>query len=58
MDFNVNVGGALLMIAMFFIGRFSGIASEMKSWIDSAISKEPLVKKGEIFKVKHIGGND
>ena len=56
MDFDVNILGALLMVAMFFLGRMSGIASEASDWVDSAIKKEPIIKKGEIFKVEHIGG--
>ena len=46
----------IVMIALFFLGRASGQASETGEWLDSVIEKKPIIRKGEIFIAKHIGG--
>lgn len=46
----------LAAIALYFIGRFEGTITEMKVWFMAAKEKRPIIKEGEVFEVKCIGG--
>jgi len=42
----------------FCIGIHTGQESTDDEWITSAVNKEPLVKRGEIFTVSNVGGDE
>jgi hypothetical protein len=55
MNLDVNILGWIVLIAMFFVGRFSGISSEAKRWVDSAVNSTYVTVKGLVFEVKFVG---
>lgn len=61
MDSLYVIQSILILIGLFVsfcIGIHAGQESTDNEWITSAISKKPLVKRGEIFIVKDITGGD
>ena len=50
----------VVMVGLFIslcIGVHVGPESSDKEWTDSAESKRPVIKKGVIYKVEHLGGD-
>jgi hypothetical protein len=46
----------LFPLFMYFVGKAHGTTAETKDWVKSARLGRPVIKEGEIFEVKSIGG--
>jgi hypothetical protein len=58
MDSLMHMFYILGMIATFILGSNFGSLFELKSWLESCESKIPIIRKGLIFKVECIGGDE